>query len=187
MRLLFCCIRSSRSYNSHDPIEKDEDNMKKFFIITCALATVFDGIAIMLGLSVAAKAETIPAYVFCGIGALMILAVMLSMRDFWIRDDVLHRCMRYFWYIAAIVNVATVFFACGNHIVLGRSLKDSVHFELREVYMTADPIQLTCIGVVTIFLTCAPIVVSHLWRKFYDTEEEEYETPKPRRSEKIAV
>jgi hypothetical protein len=152
--------------------------MKKFFIAVCFLATVFDTLATMLGLCVAAKVKTVPGYVFCGIGALSIIALMVSAQDIWRREDAVHRSMRIFWLIAILVNAATVFLATGNHIILEKPLSDSVTYEWGQVYEAANMLQLITIAVLTIFLTCAPVAVSYTWKSFYEDDEEDEAVPR---------
>jgi hypothetical protein len=152
--------------------------MKKFFIAICLIASVFDAIAVMLGVCVAGKIHTIPGYVISGVGALMIIALMLSARDAWCRDDIVHRCIRIFWALALMANVSTVFFATGNHIVLQMPLSNSVSYDWNDVYK-AGFVQLATIAVLTIFLTAAPVGLSFLWGTFFEDIEDLDEALRP--------
>jgi preprotein translocase subunit SecG len=150
--------------------------MKKFFIAICFLTTIFNTLAIMLGLCVAAKIKTVPGYIFSGVGALSIVALMVSARDAWTRGDAVHRCIRVFWCLALMVNIATVFLATGNHIILEMPLSNSASFNWNQV-KDAELLQRLTIVVLTIFLTAAPIGVSYLWKSFYEDDEEHAEIP----------
>jgi hypothetical protein len=145
--------------------------MKKFFIAICLMASVFDAISVMLGVCVAGKIHTLLGYVISGVAALMILALMLSARDAWCRDDIVHKCIRIFWALALMANVATVFFATGNHIILQMPLSNSVTYEWNDVY-AAGALQLSTIAVMTIFLTAAPVGLSFLWGTFFEDVED---------------
>jgi hypothetical protein len=157
--------------------------MKKFFISVCLLTTVFDAISIMFGLCVAAKIRTIPGYVFCGVAALGILALMVSARDAWCRIDLFHRCLKIFWCLALMVNLAAVFFATGNHIILQKPLSDSITYDWNEVYL-AGVTQLVTMAVLTIFLTAAPIALSFLWGTFFEDVEDFDEVLRPQSRKK---
>ena len=173
MRFLFCCQRPRSGVKSCSQLFGifGQLVMKKFFIVVCFLTTIFDFASIMLGLCVAAKISTIPGYVFCGVGALGILALMLSARDAWCRRDAFHRCLRIFWWLAIVMNVLMVFLASGNHIILQRPLTDSVKYDWQDVY-NAGYVQLGTIAVLTIFLTAAPIGLSFLWGTFFEDAED---------------
>jgi hypothetical protein len=153
-------------------------SMKKFFIAICLLSTVFDAASIILGLCVAAKINTIPGYVFCGVGGLGILALMLSTHDAWYHEDIFHRCLRIFWWLAILMNVLMVFLASYVHVILRNALSDSVNYDLHKVF-SADLIQLSTIVVLTIFLTASPIGLSFLWGTFFEDAGELGDRLKP--------
>jgi hypothetical protein len=150
--------------------------MRKFFIVVCFLSTVLDGLATALGLCVAIQAQTIPGYIFATGGALIVIALMVSTRDVWGRGDAFHRYMRIFWFMGLFVNIAAVLLASFNHIILGKPLTDSINQDWQQVH-GAGWMQIITILVLTAFLTGAPVAVSHLWKTFYDDEDEEILEP----------
>jgi hypothetical protein len=153
--------------------------MRKFFIIVCFVATVFDGITSMFGFCVAAKIRTVPGYAFALVGALLVIALTLSARDVWSKPDVFYKCLRPFWCLALLVNIGTVILAGCNHIILERPLTESTTFDWQQV-RSAGLLERATILILTIFLTGAPIVVSYTWNKFFEDDEEEMPERKPR-------
>jgi hypothetical protein len=159
--------------------------MRKFFIAICFIATFFDCVAVMLGLCVSAKVKTDPGYAASSVGALIVVGLLLTTRDIWRNKDAVHRAMRFFWGLALCVNITAVFLTGANHIILERPISDSTTFNGHEVY-AAGFLQLITVVVFTIFLTGAPVAVSHLWRLFYEEEEDELPGPNAEKSHRHA-
>ncbi len=152
--------------------------MKKFLIAMCFVATVFDGIGTLLGLAVATKAKTEAAYAFNAIGALMIVALVLSTRDIWHEDDNLHKTMRPFWGLALFVSFCAVLLAGFNHVLLENPIIVSTAFDWYQVKESAL-LQKITVCVLTLFVACAPIALSYQWKHFFADDDEPVPAPKP--------
>ena len=145
--------------------------MKKFFFISCAIASFFDAIAILLGFSVALRVKTAPGYLFSAVGALIVVAMMLRSHEIWKRKDQLHAIMRIFWILAIVLNVVMVLFAAANHILFAKSIGDVADFSVSAV-PDSDPIQLVIVGALGIFLASSPIASSHLLSELENEDAE---------------
>ena len=148
--------------------------MKKFLIAMCYIATLFNGIGTTLGICVAAQVKTMPGYAFNTVGALMILALVLSTSDVWRRRDSFHRNLRIFWFLALAVNLIAVFLAGLNHVILQNPLSVATDFDWNKV-KASSLIQLLTVAILTIFLTGAPVALSFQWRQFFDDDSDEDE------------
>lgn len=153
--------------------------MHKFLIAVCLLATIFDGFAAMLGLCIAVRAKMPISYGLSAMGALIIVALLLTSQDIWRREENTYRIMIFFWILGFVLNSVAVFFAFANHILLSKSLNDSVSFTMNEFRSETELPQRVIIIVLTAFLTAAPIAVSYLWKSFYDEDDDN--TPEKRR------
>jgi hypothetical protein len=151
-------------------------SVKRFLILVCFIATMVDAFTSMLGLCAAARVHTLLGFLFSGVGALIVTALLVSVRDIWARSDNLHRSMRGFVGLAVLVNIVSVLLASFKHIILEKPLFDATQDDWAAVY-AADRLQLITILVVTAFLTSAPLAVSHLWKGFFEEEEHEVNSP----------
>jgi len=149
--------------------------MKKFFVIVCFLAAIFDCLVVTLGFCVATIVKTTPGYIFSIVGALIIVALLVTTSDVWRRDDSVHRVMRIFWALSLLVNFVCVWLGAANHILLHKPISDSTNFTLEAVFMESNLLQIATSCVLTIFLTVAPIGLSYFWKSFYEDDEEDYE------------
>jgi hypothetical protein len=144
--------------------------------MVCFLSTAVDAFATALGLCVAVQVQTILGYLFASTGALIVISLMMSSRDVWRRDDTFYRFLRIFWSMALFGNIAAVLLASFNHVIMGKPLADSTTQNWQQIH-DVGWMQIITVLVLTAFLTGAPVAVSHLWKTFYDDEEDEASEP----------
>jgi hypothetical protein len=155
--------------------------MKRILVVACIFGTAAFGASVFLGLIVVFKAQSTGTYAFSGIGALMILALMLNTQDIMKLTDAIHRIMRGFWVMAFFLSPYLIYLASCRHIIEGKSLlEEPISIDWYSIYH-ADSMQLMAIYISIIFLMASPIGLSYLWTIHF-TENEDIPVKPPAKS-----
>lgn len=138
--------------------------MRRFFFFACAIASIAFLANTFLGLGIALRAKALVGYSMSGVGALLVLTLMLSTRDIMATRDMLHRSIRPFWFAALLLGLYLSYLASCSHIVLSRELFDTTPIEWKIVKDGGFSQQLAVWSCI-LFLTASPVAVSYLIRR----------------------
>ncbi|HWA85284.1 MAG TPA: hypothetical protein VG710_03600 [Opitutus sp.] len=120
--------------------------------------------------AVALRARSLAGYGISAVGAVIIMALMLSTREIMMTRDIFNRAIRPFWVAALVAGLYSIYLAGCSHLVLGYPLLDTGDIEWNAVH-AADTTQKVTIWLGIAFLAGSPIAVSYLMRRIRLDEE----------------